>query len=100
MTTAAAPRPADRQAQITELLTALAGLMAEPDSRPAAPVVVTKPRVLLTVAEAAQQLGIGKTTAYALVSSGDLASVRIGRLRRVHVDSVAEYAAQLVDNGK
>ena len=98
--TTTAPRPADRQAQITELLTTLAGLMAQPEPRAAEPVPVTKARVLLTVAEAAEQLGIGKTTAYALVRSGELASVRIGRLRRIHTDAVADYAARLVDNGK
>lgn len=95
--TAASPST-DRQAQITELLTTLAGLMAQPEPRFAQPAQVTKARVLLTVAEAAEQLGIGKTTAYALVSSGELGSVRIGRLRRIHVDSVADYAARLVNN--
>lgn len=53
-------------------------------------------RVLLTVEEAADRLNIGKTKAYALVKSEDLASVTIGRLRRIHVDAVAAYAARLV----
>jgi excisionase family DNA binding protein len=53
-------------------------------------------RVLLTVAEAADQLGIGKTKANELIKSGELHSVRIGRLRRVHIDSIRQYAAQLV----
>jgi excisionase family DNA binding protein len=55
-------------------------------------------RVLLTVEEAAKQLGIGKTKAYQLVRSGDLGSVQIGRLRRIRRDAVAAYAAQLVTN--
>ncbi|MGH3611660.1 MAG: excisionase family DNA-binding protein [Pseudonocardia sp.] len=57
---------------------------------------MTTPRVLLTVAEAAEQLGVGKTTTYALVRSGELESVLIGRLRRIHVDAVTAYATQLV----
>ncbi|MGQ0572748.1 MAG: helix-turn-helix domain-containing protein [Pseudonocardia sp.] len=70
--------------------------MAEQEPSPAAPPAVASRRVLLTVAEAAEQLGIGKTTTYALVRSGEIESVLIGRLRRIHVDSVAAYAAQLV----
>ena len=87
-----------RAAQITALLSQLAGLMAE--AEPPAP-VQPKPartRVLLTVDEAAEQLGIGKTKTYALVRSGDLESVLIGRLRRIHVDAVAAFAAHLVAN--
>lgn len=86
---------ASRAAQITELLATLAGLMAEPARPPAPTAPVRAPRVLLTVAEAAERLGIGKTTTYALVRSGDLESVLIGRLRRIHVDAIAEFAAGL-----
>lgn len=84
---------AERAAQITALLANLAALIAKPAAPPVA--VVAKPRVLLTVAEAAEQLGIGRTTAWNLVRSGELESVRIGRLRRIHVDAVAAYAARL-----
>jgi excisionase family DNA binding protein len=89
----------DRTAQITSLLGQLAGLLAEPAERevPARSNGQNPPpRVLLTVEEAAQQLGIGKTKAYAFVSSGELESVRIGRLRRIHVDAIATFAARLV----
>jgi len=54
--------------------------------------------VLLTVEEAAELLKIGKTTLYALVMSGDVESVQIGRLRRIHVDAVKAYASTLVAN--
>lgn len=40
-------------------------------------------RLLLTVEEAARRLGIGRTLAWRLVRSGDLPSVRLGRLVRV-----------------
>jgi excisionase family DNA binding protein len=89
----------DRTAQITALLGQLAGLLAEaprpePGQRNEPP---TPPaRVLLTVEEAAERLGIGKTKTYAFVMSGELESVRIGRLRRVHVDAITSFAARLV----
>ena len=85
---------ADRAAQLQTLLADLAAFLAEPAAR-AVPAPVPPPRLLLTVDEAAEQLGIGRTTAWSLVRSGDLESVQIGRLRRVHVDAVAGYAAQL-----
>lgn len=53
-------------------------------------------RVLFTVEEAARKLGIGKTLAWQLVGAGELESVRIGRLRRVHTDAIAAYARRLV----
>lgn len=89
----------DRTAQITALLGQLAGLLTEEPrhesakrNEPPAPPA----RVLLTVEEAAERLGIGKTKTYSFVKSGELESVCIGRLRRVHVDAVAAFAARLV----
>lgn len=40
-------------------------------------------RVLLTPTETAQALGIGRSKVYELMATGALASVRIGRCRRV-----------------
>lgn len=77
--------------RLAELLTAHTPAPVESDAnRP------ISERVLLTVKEAAQRLGIGRTTAYALVTTGELESVRIGNLRRIHVDAVHAYAARLV----
>ena len=42
--------------------------------------------LVLTVEEAADRLGVGRTVMYALVSSGAVESVRIGRPRRVPAD--------------
>ncbi|MGH3859975.1 excisionase family DNA-binding protein [Actinokineospora sp.] len=53
-------------------------------------------RVLFTVEEAAQQLRIGKTRAWQLISTGELQSVQIGRLRRIHRDAITAYAAALI----
>ncbi|CAM5469227.1 helix-turn-helix domain-containing protein [Streptomyces viridifaciens] len=49
--------------------------------------------VALTVEEAARRLGIGRTTMYALVASGEVPSVTIGRLRRVPAEALKEYVA-------
>ena len=84
----------DPAAQLNSLLANLAAFLIEVPNPPAA-LLATQPRLLLTVDEAAEQLSIGRTTAWALVRSGDLESVQIGRLRRVHVDAVAAYAAHL-----
>jgi excisionase family DNA binding protein len=56
----------------------------------------TPERVLLTVEEVAERLGIGRTTTFRLVKAGEIESVRIGRLRRIHIDAVNTYAARLV----
>ena len=47
--------------------------------------------LVLTVEEAAERLGIGRTIMYALVSSGAVESVRIGRLRRVPADALVTF---------
>lgn len=86
----------DRTAQIGQLLAQLATLMADQPT-PREPEPAHRPaRVLFTVEEAAEQLGIGKTTAYAYVRTGELESVLIGRLRRIHADAIAGFAARLV----
>jgi excisionase family DNA binding protein len=53
--------------------------------------------VLLTVEEAARRLGVGRSTAFCLVSSGRLPSVRIGHLRRIPVAALTCFVAQLQD---
>lgn len=55
----------------------------------------TGPRVMLTVEQAAAVLGIGRTNMYALIKSGEIESVRIGRLRRVPADAIDAYTARL-----
>ncbi|MER6431337.1 helix-turn-helix domain-containing protein [Streptomyces sp900105245] len=51
--------------------------------------------VLLTVEEAARRLRIGRTTCYALIRTGELESVPVGRLRRVPADAPAAYVTRL-----
>lgn len=50
-------------------------------------------KLLLSVLEAAQRLGIGRTLMYELLSSGQIESVHVGRLRRVPVEALAAFVA-------
>jgi excisionase family DNA binding protein len=51
-------------------------------------------RILLTPMEAADALHIGRTKIYSLIRNGELTSIKIGKLRRIPVDAVLEYARQ------
>ena len=53
-------------------------------------------RVLLTVCEVAEALHIGRSKVFDLIIGGEIESVKIGKLRRVPVSAVHEYAARLV----
>jgi excisionase family DNA binding protein len=89
-----------RATEIRALLAKLGELLAEePGDQPEIPAQRTAPeRTLLNVEEAAERLGISRTRTYALIGSGELVSVRIGRLRRVPITAIADYAARLVAN--
>ncbi|TWP33974.1 helix-turn-helix domain-containing protein [Leekyejoonella antrihumi] len=52
-------------------------------------------RVVLTVEEAAERLGVGRTLVYALVKSGDIESISIGRLRRIPCDALDDFVERL-----
>lgn len=56
---------------------------------------VAEPADLLTVEEAARRLRIGRTTLYALISTGAIETVTIGRRRLVPPECVAAYVAAL-----
>lgn len=51
--------------------------------------------LMLTVEEAARRLRLGRTLVYQLISSGELESVTVGRLRRVPAECLAEYVKAL-----
>ena len=53
-------------------------------------------RLLLTVPEAAERLGISRAFAYNLVMRGELASVKLGRSRRVPVGELENYVRRLL----
>lgn len=52
-------------------------------------------RIVYTVEEAAERLGVGRTLVYALVRSGDIESIAIGRLRRIPCDALDDFVARL-----
>jgi excisionase family DNA binding protein len=51
--------------------------------------------LLLRVEEAAARLGIARTLMYQLVSTREVESVRVGRLRRIPVRCLEEYVERL-----
>ncbi len=69
----------------------------EPATPPASTGAVAEgaSRLLLTVAEAAAVLGVGRTTAYGLIASGQLEVVHIGRVARVPITAVGELVDRL-----
>lgn len=52
-------------------------------------------KLLLKPEEAARALNISRTTVFALLKSGELRSITIGRSRRITVAALAEYVASL-----
>ena len=49
------------------------------------------PRLLLRVPEAAQLLGIGRSTLYELIAAGEIPVVHVGRAVRVRADAVKAW---------
>jgi excisionase family DNA binding protein len=54
-----------------------------------------QPRTLLSVEDAARRLSIGRTTMFGLIRTGEVLSVRIGRLRRIPLTALNAYADRL-----
>jgi excisionase family DNA binding protein len=54
---------------------------------------------LLTVEQAGECLGIGRTKTYELVMNGNLASIKIGSRRLIAVSSVAGYIREQLSPG-
>jgi excisionase family DNA binding protein len=50
--------------------------------------------LLVTVAEAARVLAVGRTTLYELIGSGQLATVHIGRAVRVPMDELRSFVSK------
>lgn len=49
--------------------------------------------MLLTIPEAAEQLRIGRTLIYELISAGELEVVHIGRTSRVPLEALRDFVA-------
>jgi excisionase family DNA binding protein len=53
--------------------------------------------VVVTVADAAAMLSIGRSRVYELIQGGDLASVKIGASRRVTIKSIRKLLADATE---
>jgi excisionase family DNA binding protein len=56
---------------------------------------VEKPRLLLTVEEAAERIGICRSNMFKLIRRGEVESVKVGRLRRVTPGALEEFVRRL-----
>lgn len=54
---------------------------------------MTIEKVGYSIEEAAQSLGVGRTTVYELMNRGDLESVKVGRRRIIPADAVGAFLA-------
>jgi excisionase family DNA binding protein len=52
--------------------------------------------LLLSPSEAARRLSLGRTRLYQLLGSGELASVQVGKLRRIPTRALRDYVDGLV----
>ena len=55
-------------------------------------------KLLLTVIEAAELLGISRTAIYLLLQRGEIPSVKIGRSRRIKRIDLESYVGRLADD--
>jgi excisionase family DNA binding protein len=53
------------------------------------------PRLLLTVEEAAERIGICRAYMFKLIRQGDVRSVKVGRLRRVTPAALEDFVERL-----
>jgi excisionase family DNA binding protein len=60
------------------------------NARPEAP-------LLLTIEQSAKLVGIGRTTAYSLVKSGEWKTIKIGRLTRLTRDILEDWISAKMD---
>ncbi|WP_426572151.1 helix-turn-helix domain-containing protein [Aquihabitans sp. McL0605] len=51
-------------------------------------------RLAYPITDAAERIGVGRTTLYGLIESGDLESVTIGRRRLVTEDALRAFLAR------
>ena len=54
---------------------------------------------LLSAEDLAQRLGVGRTTAYSLLWSGTIPSMKVGRLRKVRREDLEAYIAARMERG-
>jgi excisionase family DNA binding protein len=57
-------------------------------------------KLLYTPRQAAEALGVSRSTLYVLMAAGDVPSVRIGACRRVPAEGLRRYVARLTTSSK
>ena len=57
---------------------------------------MTEDRLLLTPEEAARRLSVGRSHLYMKIAAGEIQSIKIGRARRVPIQSLRSYIARLL----
>ena len=55
---------------------------------------------LLSAEELARELGVGRTTAYSLLWSGTIPSMKVGRLRKVRREDLEAYIEARMERGE
>jgi excisionase family DNA binding protein len=61
---------------------------------------IEETKILLSADELARELGVGRTTAYALLWSGQIPSMKIGRLRKIRREDVEAFIEARMENGE
>ena len=54
-------------------------------------------KVLLTVGQAAERLGIGRSFLYSMVMAGEIASIKLGRARRIPVSALERFVNERLE---
>ena len=81
------------EARVREAVDALAAALLAAIAEQARP-VAAGPERLLSIPEAAEALGIGRTAVYDLIGRGELRTLKVGRRRLVPASALAELAAR------
>lgn len=67
---------------------------------PASPRSVDRTRLLVSVREAARMLECGRSLVYDFIRTGQLPIVKLGRLTRIPVEALREFATRRVVQGR
>lgn len=51
-------------------------------------------KLLLTVGQAAERLGVGRSFLYSMVMAGEIASIKLGRARRIPVAALERFVEE------
>ena len=58
----------------------------------------TDSKLLLTIPEVTHRLGMGRNFVYRLIMSGEIASIKLGRARRVPASALEDFIAEKLED--